>query len=109
MNAADDRNRQQQPPRTDQRNDQGAGPRFEPIKISSLHFRDSDIYLAMTSPLPRTLTAGAHPKRPAITVEIQHEPWHRMYRVREVEGGKVVKQLCIPETWAAYAPEPAGQ
>lgn len=38
-------------------------------------------------------------------IQIQHEPWHRMYRVRMTVNGKLAGERLIPESWALYEPE----
>lgn len=104
---SDDRRQNQQ---------QNQGPRatdlrFEPIKVRSLEFAHESVISGLKSVDGRTLVAGQHPRLAYLHVEIWFEPWQRMYRIREINtepGNKVIKERCVPETWACYEPAVIG-
>lgn len=74
----------------------------EPIKVRQL--RASGPGISLPHPARNsTLVAGERSTGEVVT--IQYEPWQRHHRVRELEGGKVKTEVCIPESWVAYTPE----
>lgn len=80
-------------------------PGPEPIKVRELRTRGADTNL----PPPAKsgmLVAGTRATGEVVT--IQYEPWHRHHRVREIDGDKIVREVCIPESWVAYTPDPEG-
>lgn len=89
-----------------------APPRqVEPIKVRELRFdRDRSVPLVGSDYDTRRILAGRQ-QRSANIVEMQYEPWQRMYRVRELSealynaGATVVSEFCLPESWALYVPE----
>lgn len=83
-----------------------APPRqVEPIRVRELRFdRDRSVPLVGSDYDTRVIMAGQQ-RRSANTVEMQYEPWQRMYRVRELDGAKLVNEFCLPESWALYVPE----
>lgn len=94
---------------------QGAGP----IKVKALYFLALEgVLLGALRAMEgqgriTTLFAGKHPRR-NWTTEIVREPWHRMYRVTEIESGfghdgkgTEVRTVLVPESAASYVPEVA--
>jgi hypothetical protein len=76
---------------------------LEPIKVRQLRVNGPGTAL----PPPgkgSMLTAGT--RQTGETVTIQYEPWQRHHRVRAVSpDGKVMMEVCIPESWVAYTPD----
>ena len=84
---------------------------MEPIRVRALRFPHSggggggiDLGRPFRAHAPM-IQAGT--KSTNEETQIQYEPWTRMYRVRFVVNGKLEGERCIPESWAAYEPEPA--
>lgn len=79
--------------------------KVEPIRVRELRFdRDRSVPLVGSDYDTRVIQAGQQ-RRSANTVEMQFEPWQRMYRVRETDGHKLINEFCLPESWALYVPE----
>lgn len=81
----------------------------EPIRVRQLQSSGSTV--ALPSPARGgTLLAGK--RATGETIVIQYEPWQRHHRVREYEDGgdgklgSLKREVCIPESWVAYTPEP---
>ena len=96
-------------------NEKSPAPRapagMEPIKIRELVFcvpEGRAVPLQNNDGGMSRILAGERKRSGGTWVEIQFEPWQRHHRVREFEwqGGKLMSEFCVPESWALYVPEP---
>lgn len=87
---------------------EGPPKSIAPIKVRMLRFgrQGTGSGVSLGHPFPADPVNLAARNVNGDEIQIQYEPWHRMYRARVITQGVVVGERCIPESWAIYEPEP---
>jgi hypothetical protein len=78
------------------------------IRVRALWFpKEQTLPLLKNGGGQRVIVAGKDPKDDALVIQIQYEPWQRMFRIREIHDGVVRNEFCLSEVGTVYFPEGA--